>query len=72
MLQTAQQRQREDFTAFRWFSGARMGAILVQRPMGAVAVKIVQILGQDTPQVLSGQFGVDALSTSQRIGLYIL
>jgi len=53
VVQTAKQRQRDDFAAFRWFGEAWMRAILVQRPMGAVAVKMVQLIGQDTPQEAS-------------------
>ena len=53
MVQTSQQRQRDDVASFRWLSGARMGAVLVQRPMCAVAVEIVKIIPQDPTQVLS-------------------
>ena len=33
-----------------------MGAVLVQRPMGAVAVEIVKIIPQDPAQVLSVEY----------------
>ena len=53
MVPTSQRRQRDEVAPFRWLSGARMGAVLVQRPMGAVAVEIVKIIPQDPAQVLS-------------------
>ena len=52
-MQTAQERERDDVATFRGFGGAWIRAILGQRPMGAVAVKIVHIVGQNTPQVVS-------------------
>jgi hypothetical protein len=56
VVQTAQERERDDVTTFRGFRGAWMGAILGQRSMGGVAVKIVQIVGQHTAQVVSVEY----------------
>ena len=53
MVQTSQRRQRDDVAPFRWLSGARMEAVLVQCPMCAVAVEIVKIIPQDPAQVVS-------------------
>ena len=55
MVKTSKQRQLDDIASFRWLSGARMGAILVQRPMCAVAVEIIEIIPQDPAQVLSAE-----------------
>ena len=43
MVQTSQQRQRDDVAAFRWLSRTRIGAVLVQCPMCAVAVEIIEL-----------------------------
>ena len=55
MVKTSKQRQFDDIASFRWLSGARMGAILVQRPMCAVTVEIIEIIPQDPAQVLRAE-----------------
>jgi hypothetical protein len=45
-----------------------MEAILGQRPMGAVAVRIVQIVGQHTAQVVSVEYDYGVYGAEIRLG----
>ena len=53
MMKAPGLRHGEDFALLRRFDVARLGTILVECPMDSVTVKILEIVGQDSPQMIS-------------------
>ena len=53
VVQTSSHRQSDNLALFRRFNGARFGTILVESSMRAMAVKIIEVIGQHPMQVPS-------------------
>jgi hypothetical protein len=52
MVQTSQQRQRDDVALFGWFHGPRFRSVLVQRSVRAVLMIIAKVVREPLSQVV--------------------